>query len=67
MASVKVMALPERRRLGLAESIEDAVSDVKQPGAKGKEDRLGKRPVKMHGADEGAGPKSSHRRGVQTP
>jgi hypothetical protein len=36
MASMKVMALPKQRRLGLTESIEDAVSDVKQPGAQGK-------------------------------
>jgi hypothetical protein len=41
MTSVKVMALPKQRGLGLAESIEDAVSDVKQPGAKGKKERLG--------------------------
>jgi hypothetical protein len=66
MTSVKVMALPKQRGLGLAESIEDAVCDVKQPGAKGKKEGLGKRQVKMHGADEEPGPKSSDRWRVQT-
>ena len=65
MAGVKVMALPKQRRLGLAESIEKAVSDVKQPGAKGKKERLRKRQVKMHGADEEPGPQSSDRWRIQ--
>ena len=33
MASVKMVALPKQAGLGLAESIENAVGDVKQPGA----------------------------------
>ena len=66
MASVKMMALPKQRGLGLAESIENAVSDVKQPGAKGEKQRLEKRQVKMHGADEEPGPESSDRWRIQT-
>ena len=66
VASVEVMALPKQRGLGLAESIEDAVSDVKQPRAKGKKERLGKGQVKMHSADEEPGPKSRNRRRIQT-
>jgi len=33
MAGVKMMALAKQRALGMTESIENAVSDVKQPGA----------------------------------
>ena len=33
MAGVKMMAFAKQRALGVAESIENAVSDVKQPGA----------------------------------
>ena len=66
MASVKMMALPKQGRLGLAESIENAITDVEQPGAKGKKERLGKRPMKMHGANEEPGPKSGDGWGVQT-
>ena len=65
MAGVKVMALTKQRRLGLAESIENAISDVKQPGAKGKKERLGKREVKMHGTGEEPGPESSNRWRIQ--
>jgi hypothetical protein len=43
MASVKVVALPKQASLGLAKSIENAVGDVKQPGAKGEKQRLEKR------------------------
>ena len=66
MTGVKVMALPKQRRLRLAESIENAVRDVKQPGAKREKERLGKRQVKMHGADEEPGPQSSDGGRVQT-
>ena len=52
MAGVKMMALPEQAGMGLAESIENAVGDVQQPGAKGEKQRLEQRQVKMHGADE---------------
>ena len=65
MAGVKVVALPKQRRLSLAESIEKAVRDVKQPGAKGEKERLGKREVKMHGTDEEPGPESSDRWRIQ--
>ena len=34
MASVKMVAFPKQAGLGLAESIENAVGDVKQPGTK---------------------------------
>ncbi len=66
MASVKVMPLAKQGRLGLAESIENAITDVEQPGAKGKKERLGKRPVKMHRANEEPGPKSGDGWRVQT-
>ena len=66
MTGVKVMALPKQRRLGLAESIENAISNVEQPRAKGKKERLGKGPVKMHGADEEPGPQGSDGWCVQT-
>jgi hypothetical protein len=59
MASVKMMALPEEAGVGLAEPIENAVGDVEQPGAKGQKERLQKRQVKMHGADEEERPESS--------
>ena len=61
-----MVALAKQRRLGLAESIENAVRNVKQPGAKGEKERLGKRQVKMHGADEEPGPQSRDRWRVQT-
>ncbi len=52
MAGVKVMALPQVA-LPRAESVEDAVGDVEQPGAKGeKQRRLEEGQVKMHGAGE---------------
>jgi hypothetical protein len=60
------MALPKQRGLGLAESIENAVSDVEQPGGKREKERLGKRQVKMHGADEEPGPESSDTWRIQT-
>jgi hypothetical protein len=60
------MALPKQRGLGLAESVENAISDVNQPGAKGEKERLGKRQVKMHGADKETGPESSDCWGIQT-
>ena len=50
MTGVKVMALAQLA-LPLAESIENAVGDIEQPGAKGeKQRRLEKGQVKMHGA-----------------
>ena len=66
MASVKMVAFPKQAGLGLAESIENAVGDVKQPGAKREKQRLDKRQVKMHGTDEEPRPQSSNGRGIQT-
>jgi len=66
MASVKMVAFPKQAGLGLAESIENAVGDVKQPGAKREKECLEKRQVKMHGADEEPGPESSHRWCIET-
>ena len=43
MASVKVMTFPKQRGLGLTESIENAIGDVKQPGTKREKQRLEKR------------------------
>jgi hypothetical protein len=52
MPGVKMMTLAKQRVLGLAEAVENAVSDVKQPGAKREKHRLDKRQVKMHSADK---------------
>ena len=65
MAGVKMVALAKQLALGLTESIENAVSDVKQPGAKGEKHRLDKRKMKMHGADEEPRPESSDGRRIQ--
>ncbi len=43
MTSVKMMALAKQAGLRLAESIENAIGDVKQPSAKGEKQRLEKR------------------------
>ena len=66
MASMKMMTFPKQAGLGLAESIENAVGDVEQPGAKREKQCLEKRQVKMHGADEEAGPESSDRWRIET-
>ncbi len=66
MAGVEVMAFPKQLALGLAESIENAVGDVEQPGAKGEKQRLDKRQVKMHGADEEPRPESGDGWRIQT-
>ena len=57
MTGVEVMALPQVA-LAVAESIEDAVGDVEQPGAKGEKQRPGRGQVKMHGAGEEPRPES---------
>ena len=51
MTGVKVMALAQLALL-LAESIENAVGDIEQPGANGEKERREKGQVKMHGAGE---------------
>jgi hypothetical protein len=65
MTGVKMMALAKQRALGLAESIENAVSDVKQPGAKREKHRLDKRKMKMHGADKEPRPERGDGRCIQ--
>ncbi len=51
MTGVKVMAFPQ---IGLAgvESVENAVGDVEQPGAKGEEQRREDGQVQMHGDEK---------------
>ena len=66
MASMKMVALPKQAGLGLAESIENAVGDVKQPGGQRENECLGKRQVKVHGANEEPRPESRNRWGIET-
>jgi hypothetical protein len=65
MAGVKMMTLPQLLALPLAESIENAVGDIKQPGAKGKKQRLNQGQAKMHGAGEEPRPERGDRRRIQ--
>ncbi len=65
MAGVKMVALAKQLALGVAESIENAVGDVKQPGAKREKHRLDKRKMKMHGADEEPRPERGDGRRIQ--
>jgi hypothetical protein len=46
--------------MGMAESIENAVRDVKQPGAEREKKRLNQGQSKMHGADEKPRPESGN-------
>jgi hypothetical protein len=65
MTGVKMMALAKQRALGLGESIENAVSDIKEPGAKREKGGLDKRKMKMHGADEEPRPERGDGGGIQ--
>ena len=58
MAGMKMMALPQQLALLGAKSIENAVGDVEQPGAKGEKQRLERGHVKMHGAGKEPRPES---------
>src|ERR1700733_3094415 len=57
MTGVKVMALPQVG-LALAESVENAVGDVQQPGAKSEEQRWEEGQVQVHGDGEEPCPES---------
>ena len=57
MTGVKVMALPQVG-LPLTESVENAVGDVEQPGAKGEEQRREDGQVQVHGDGEEPCPES---------
>ena len=56
MTGMKMMAFAQQ--LALAESIENAVSDIEQPGAESQKQRREKRETKMHGAGEEPRPES---------
>ena len=50
VSGVKIVAFPQMCRRGQADSVEDAVGDIEEPGAKSKEKRRvkGKRNVARH-------------------
>jgi hypothetical protein len=60
MAGVKTVTLPEQFTRPLAESVENAIGDIEQPGAEGEKQRRDKRQAEMHGASEEPRPKGSN-------
>ena len=63
MTGMKVMAFAQQ--LALAESIENAVSDIEQPGAESQKQRHEQWNAKMHGVGEEPRPESGDCRRIQ--